>query len=269
MHARGLIGGFFAERWMAMRRYRPSFCGLVFTALIFSTARADMAADIARIHMEAIGGKERIAALAAVRATGGVITNGKVVRFTMVAARPARARLETEANGRTLVQATDGVEEPWEFDTGAWPPVYRAMPAASAKIFAADSEFDDPLVTGSSRGFVIEYAGEMEVDGRKLLRLLVTRKLIETFSLLVDPETYFILKRVEKRTTVSGRSLHVITHYEDFRPVDGVLMAHKIVQSVDGRVTQETQITKIEANPKVNEETFRRPKVAVPGLQKS
>jgi hypothetical protein len=242
---------------------------LALVGLLAASLRADVVNDIARIHIEAIGGMERIKALGAVRATGRVVSNGKEVRFSIIAARPARARIETEADGRTLVQGSDGVEEPWEFDTGSWPPVYRAMAAGSARTFKADAEFDDPLVVGAARGFVLEYAGEVEVEGKKLLRILVTQKLTDTFSILVDPDTYFIMKRVEKRSSVSGRSVHVITHYEDFRPINGVLLPHRVITSIDGRVTQQTQITKFEANPKLNDQTFTRPKVTVPGLQKS
>lgn len=243
--------------------------GLLLALLSAGALRADAVADIAKIHIEAIGGMERIKALSAIRATGKVSTNGKEVRFTIVAARPDRARIETEADGRTLVQGSDGVEEPWEFDTGTWPPVYRAMAAGSARTFKADAEFDDPLVMGKARGYVLEYAGEIDVEGKKMFRILVTHKLRDTFSLLVDPETYFIQKRVEKRSTVSGRTVHVITHYEDFRPVDGVLLPFKVATSIDGKMTQMTQISKVEANPKLNEQTFTRPKVAVPPLKKS
>lgn len=225
-------------------------------------ARADQADVLARIHIEAIGGMDRIKALRTLRATGQVVAAGKQVRFSMVAARPAKVRLETESGGRTLVQATDGVEPAWEFDTGTWPPQYRAMSDATARVFTADAEYDDPLVAGAARGYTFDYAGELMVDGRKLHRVLVTRKLADTFSLLVDDETYFIVMRVEHRTSTGGRKLQVVTHYEDFRPVGGVLLPHQITLAVDGRVSQQTKILRIEANPEVRDELFRRPRAA-------
>ncbi|HUR58442.1 MAG TPA: hypothetical protein VM029_12070, partial [Opitutaceae bacterium] len=39
--------------------------------------------DVARIHVEAIGGRQRIDALRALRASGSVITGGKRVRFLL------------------------------------------------------------------------------------------------------------------------------------------------------------------------------------------
>ncbi len=243
-----------------MRRVLSCFLFVVLTA---TALRADRAADLARIHLEAIGGKERVEALGSLRATGQAIASGQQVRFTLLAARPAKLRLETEKGARSLVQGTDGAEPPWEYDTGSWPPKYREMADASARVFVADAEFDDPLVAGGARGYTLEYAGEIEVGGRKLLRVLVTHKLRETFSVLVDDETYFIVMRVDHRTSPAGRKLQVVTHFDDFRPVAGVLLPHRITISVDGQASQQTKIVRIDANPEFKPEVFSRPKVAV------
>ena len=125
--------------------------------------------------------------------------------------------------------------------------------------FASDSEFDDPLVAGAARGFVCDYAGELDVGGRKVVRILVTRKLTDTFSLLVDAETYFIVARIEHRNSVSGRRVEIVTRYEDYRPVDGVLVPHKVAVLSDGKIMQHTVIENVEANPPVTAETFVRP----------
>lgn len=241
---------------------------LVAALCLAGLSRADTAGDLARIHVEAIGGKARLAALKSMRATGLVAVNGSVVRFTMTAARPNKVRVETDNGGRTLVQGTDGVEPPWEFDTGSWPPKYRSMPENVAGTFVADAEFDDPLVAAASRGYTFDYAGEFNAEGRKLLRVLVTRKLSDTFSVFLDPNTYFIVMRADQRTTVGGRKVHVVTHFDDFRPVDGVLLPHRISVVIDGRLNQQTRIERIEANPELKEGLFSRPKVAMPPVSK-
>jgi hypothetical protein len=117
------------------------------------------------------------------------------------------------------------------------------------------------LVTGvvvAVRGTVTD-AGELEVAGRKVVRILVTRKLTDTFSLLVDAETYFIVARIEHRNSVSGRRVEIVTRYEDYRPVDGVLVPHKVAVLSDGKIVQHTVIENVEANPSVTAETFVRP----------
>jgi hypothetical protein len=239
---------------------------LLFTASA-CMIRADRAEELAQVHVEAIGGMKRIEALKALRATGHVMGGSGQVRFTMLAARPACVRIETDRLGRTLVQGSDGVEPAWEFDTGTWPPKYREMNASVARTFVADAEFDDPLVAQKARGYTLDYAGEMVVEGRKLHRILVTRKLMDTFSVLLDDETFLIVMRVEQRETAGGRRMHVVTHYADFRPVAGVLLPHTITVTVEGSAKHQTKIGSIEANPSIEEGSFSRPKVAVPATR--
>lgn len=235
---------------------------LIVCAVCIAGARAAKVEEVMRIHLEAIGGSKRVEALSALRATGQVITGGKRLRFTMTAARPDRVRLETESGGRTLVQASDGKEPPWEFDTGTWPPRYQPMAEVNVRTFTADAEFDDPLVTGKSRGYEFEDAGETEIDGRKLLRVAATRHRKESFHLLLDPDTFLILLRVEPRAAAGGKPQLMITRFDDFRPVSGVLLPHQVTAMVDGKVVQTTKIDQIEPNPEITADTFSRPKSA-------
>lgn len=247
-----------------IRVERFSFFFAIAMLALVCPVRADRADDLARIHIEAIGGPARIAGLHSLRANGQVFAAGKQVKFTMSAARPSKVRIETEGGGRTLVQASDGRNPPWELDLGIEGARPRPMAEAAAKIFAADAEFDDPLVAGGTRGFALDYAGEVQVDGRKLHRVLVTQKFTDTYSLLIDDETYFIVMRIEQRTSAGGRKRQVVTHYEDFRPVEGVLLPHKITVALDGQVSQQTKIARIEANPSLSDELFTRPLLALP-----
>ena len=226
--------------------------------------RADQAADLMAIHVEVIGGRERIAALKSLRATGFVFAGGKKVRFSQTTARPNRVRQEIGTAERSLVQAWDGVKAPWKFDTAALQAGFVDMPEAEAKLFMADAEFDDPLMAGKARGFSIDYAGELNAKGRKLIRFLVTRNLTDTYSVLMDAETYFIVARIEQRTSAGGRKIEIATLYDDYRPIDGVMLPHQVSVQSEGQMKQVVVIQSIEANPPVNAETFARPVVPAP-----
>lgn len=232
--------------------------------LIFSwgaaLARADRVAELRRLHLEAIGGADRVAALAAIKATGEVESGGKKLRFTMLAARPDRIRIETAREERTLIQAYDGDRAPWQFDTGEWPPRYRDMDEAAADTFVADAEYDDPLVARLERGFTFEDGGVLKEGSRELIRLRVSRRLTEHFTLYLDPKTYLITDRLEERRNAAGRVSRVVTRFGNYQPVRGVLLPHEITVLVDGRMLQRTRIQAIEPNPDTNEETFSRPR---------
>lgn len=211
--------------------------------------------EIARIHVEALGGAAAVRALAAMQMTGEVLARGSRVPFTLLVARPNRIRMETRFPDRAVVQAYDGERPPWESD----PAGQRTMSAAAAERFLADADFDDPLVQARERGTSLEFAGETEVRGRKLLRLLVSRSLTENVFVLIDPATYLLAFRVQELTR-SGRRLEVVTRYDDFRPVSGVLVAHEITLFVDGALSQQAKIDAITPNPEIGGEAFIRPR---------
>src|SRR5471032_3339999 len=101
--AGGHPAGVFAALSMTLQSIHRFFLpGLFSLAVAQTIARADQAADIARIHLEAIGGRERVDKLRGLRVTGFVVVGDKRVRFVMIAARPDRVRLETASDGRTL-----------------------------------------------------------------------------------------------------------------------------------------------------------------------
>lgn len=238
-----------------------SIIGVMCVLVCATVARADRMEEITRMHLEAIGGQKRVEALSSLRATGQVLIGGKRVRFTMTAARPNLLRLETENTGRTLVQGYDGKNEPWEFDTGSWPPRYRSLAEGAQKTFIADAEFDDPLVGGAKRGFKLEYVDVVLEEGRPLLRVRVTRD-AATYALLVDPNTYLIAWRVEERKTATGEETRILTYYDDYRAINGVLIAHRLSVVVNGKPSQQTAIERVDANPKHGADTFARPAAA-------
>jgi hypothetical protein len=235
---------------------------LVLSGLLAAALVAGPAEDMARIHVEAIGGPARIAALGAVKGGGRVTTGGKTVRFHMLAARPNLVRIETESGGRTLVQAYDGKNPPWEVDTAAAVTNPRPMKEATAAMFVSDSEFDDPLIDSEARGYQLDVAGEATVDDRRVAKVLVTHSGAAPFFLMVDVETFFIVQRIDPRKQSTGRTTEVVTRFDRFRPVDGVLLPHLIEVSLDGRVVQTTIIEAMEANPKLDAATFRKPETA-------
>jgi len=220
--------------------------------------RADSAEDVARIHTEAIGGRQRMNLLQTLRATGRVEINGQIMTFTLLAERPNRLRMETRAAGRSVIQATNGVDAPWQLLSDDQAPRITRLQDFAAREFAADAEFDDPLVDHAARGYALDYAGTAQVGERPAIRILVTRRLVDSFELLVDAETYFILKRVS-RLKRQGREIVTEIVYEDHRPVGGVIIPHRYFKYADGRLMYESRFETVEANVSVAPDSFNPP----------
>lgn len=226
-------------------------------------SRGNEAELLARIHVEAIGGKGRLDSLQSLRVKGHVDIDERRLYFTLVAQRPNRVRMETRSSDRVLIQASDGVNPPWQMDPEAKVQAPTLLPYDEAVEFAADSEFDDPLVDFASKGYTLDYAGKVEWQGRTTHRIFVTRRHVSGFYLLLDAETYFITGKQKVRKTEFGQELRIVTTYSDFRPVSGVIMPHRFTVEADGSRMHETVLRKVHPNVEIAPGIFSIPEVKV------
>lgn len=217
---------------------------LVLCVVTAVAARAGQLEDIVRYHAFAIGGAERIEALAAFSSSGSIRSSGPELRFELLAQRPNRMRIALQGGGHASILGWDGQGEPWQFDP-AQSSAIRPMPRAQARGFEAEAEFDDPLIAGSARGYTLDYAGEQQWEGRPVFVVLVTRSDSPPSRLLVEQQTYFIVARLIERALPSGRKVTFTTRYSDFRPVGGVLLAFRIEELADGKLLRDTIVDDI------------------------
>ena len=226
--------------------------------LLPTIGRADQADEVARIHTEAIGGRQRMDLMRTLRATGRVEIDGRVMTFALLAERPNRLRMETRTEGRRSVQATNGVDAPWQLLADGQAPRVTQLQDFAAREFAADAEFDDPLVNYAARGYALDYAGTTQVGDRPAIRLLVTRRFVDSFELLIDAETYFILKRITRQVR-QGREITTEILFDDHRPVGGVIIPHRFLKYADGRLLYESRFETVEVNVPVPPDSFNPP----------
>jgi hypothetical protein len=217
----------------------------------------DIAGDIARIHIEAIGGEERVANLSSLRTAGVIVAGGQEMDFQMWAERPNHVRVELESAGLYIVQGWAGEGDPWVLagENGQVQP----MPSGMKESFIADADFDDPLFQSEARGFTVEYAGEDEVDGRPVVRLLATRNITEQRMLYLAADTYFIVQEDRATTRLDGTLLETRIRYGEFRPVRGVILAHFIQVWENGELVNEIRISWMEPNPPSDPTLYTQP----------
>ena len=220
---------------------------------------AEEADNLARIHVEAIGGKMRLNSLNSLQVSGHVLIDQRTLLFTLLAERPNRFRMETWASDHVIVQATDGVNPPWQMDPNATPLKPKLLTGDESREFAADSEFDDPLVDYAERGYTLDFAGTDKLNGRKMYRLLVTRRHLVSYYLFLDAETYFIAAKRSVRRLEFGREINLETIYEDFRPVGGIIMPHHFTVTAEEKLLHETFLNKVETNVPVPQDSFTMP----------
>jgi len=218
---------------------------------------ADLAADIARVGVEAAGGAKAHAGLHSFRAVGVTRVGDRELSFILHAARPNRLRIETLGDRGTLVRAFDGVHAPWS-RAGLLGPA-RRLGDEDEREFLRETEFEQPLYDWERRGVGLDYAGESLVDGRPCQKLLAVLRHTQVLTLHVDAETHLVVRRDETRRLKGGREIVVETHYGDFKETAGLLLPRQIRVVVDGRLANETRIDAIDPNPELPADLFGPP----------
>lgn len=221
------------------------------------SARADLAADLARVSVEATGGIEAHRALRGLRAVGVTRVGEKEASFILYAQRPDRLRIESVGEKSSLVRGYDGVHAPWRKNDPLSPP--RRLGRAEEQDFIVDAEFDSPLFDFENRRISLDYAGEASLeDGRRAQKLLAVLRHTELNTLYIDDETRLLVRR-DRAKRANGRDVVIETHYSDFRRVAGVLLPFRILTVAEGRVLADARIESLDPNPELPADFFAPP----------
>jgi hypothetical protein len=200
--------------------------------------------DLAAAHVEAIGCRAAVEAVRGYHATG----------TAEIAAQGLRATMEE------WVQPGEGWRERWEvygfgrvglgFDGRvAWmvrpdqPPeevsdeeIREAF--ASRAVLHPETDLTGHL--GSART-----VGQRDIAGRSTWELRVTVPAGSVHSRFCDAETR-VLRTVERQELLTGELTPILTVYEDWRPIDGVLFPHRLTrtgEALPGLVTVLESVT--------------------------
>lgn len=74
-------------------------------------------------------------------------------------------------------------------------------------------------------------------------------------------ETHYIVKFIHRETTTEGVTANRETFTDDFRDVEGIKVAHQILQKVEGQVLSETQVTRVHLNAEeIDTSVFQKPR---------
>ncbi|MFQ5690448.1 MAG: hypothetical protein ACE5HQ_09275 [Gemmatimonadota bacterium] len=192
--------------------------------------------DVLAHHYEAIGGLEKWKALKSMRSTGKITLGpGIEAPFTVMFKRPGKVRLEFSFQGMTGVQAYDGASA-WMVMPFMGITEPQAMPADQAKQLVEQADLDGPLVGWKEDGSQLELMGAEDVEGTSTYKLKLTRKDGEIRYYFLDAEHYLPIKTSGK-ASFQGNEVDVDTTLGDYKPVNGLMVAHSISSNTAGQPT--------------------------------
>ncbi len=233
---------------------------LAVVALLAAPAQAQDLDEVLTNYYEAIGGLDAWQSVQSLRMTGTMMMGGMGVEapFTVMAKRPRKARLEFTFQGMTGIQAFDG-ETAWMLMpfTGSTEP--EEMPADMSKNLKEQADIDGPLIGYEEEGHQVELLGMEETEGTQAYKLKVTLKSGDVQYYYLDSE-YFIPIRVEGTRMQQGRTVEFETIISDYKPVDGLMVAHSIEARPKGAPAGQTvTIDQVELNVELADSLFTMP----------
>ena len=115
------------------------------------------------------------------------------------------------------------------------------------------------LLTNLSQNDIpVQYAGTEVVQNNSAHVLLVTQPSGEVLKIFVSEETHLIVK-LAFRETAQGVTANRESLIDDYRDVDGIKVAHHIVQNVDGELFTESWVTGVTLNAELENTLFQEP----------
>lgn len=228
-----------------------------------AVAAADADADaILERYAEARGGRERWAEVKTLRATGAYSAFSFKEPCTLIRSRGDRYRLDFDMLQAPAVRARDAAGT-WGLHKLLWPEPARVDGSPYQRQFEREAVFGPLLLEAAERGLELESLGAGEIDGIPTVGLRVTWPdgLEETWHL--DAETYLevavdydVVDFTQARDPVLQR-----TFFDDFRPVDGLVLPHWLEHQFNHRLENLT-IERWEVNPQLADDAFSGPPVA-------
>ena len=104
----------------------------------------------------------------------------------------------------------------------------------------------------------VQYAGSEEVQDKPAHILLVPEPSGEVLRLFISEETHYIVK-LTYREVVQGVVANQETFLGDYRDVDGIKIAHHVLQNVDGQLSSEVSVTGVTLNAELDDSLFQEP----------
>lgn len=146
----------------------------------------------------------------------------------------------------TIIQSFDG--------TTGWVSMMGQIADQSAQLKESQSYGDHVLRLAGNPGWTVRPLPDEDVDGKKAQVLEISDEAGHATRFYLDPESHLIVK-----TAHEAGGPKTETHYEDYRPVNGVQVAHKITVFQNGAKGAELNLTEVQVNAEVDPALFKKP----------
>jgi outer membrane lipoprotein-sorting protein len=240
-----------------MNKMKTSFFILV-ALFSLSIAKAQTADDIIAKHIDAVGGKDKIAQVNSVylESTASVMGNDAPAKTYILNGKAYKN--EMDFGGQSFVTVVT--------DTGGWMvnPYAGAtdptpLPDDQFKASADQVNAIDPLSNYTVNGGKVELQGQEKVGEVNAWKLKYTSKYGKETTYYVDPATYYIIQSVTTNTAMGQEQTVTIT-YSDYNKTDFGVVLPNTMHIDAGQYAIDIKTQKVEINKDIDPKIFEMSK---------
>jgi len=201
--------------WKQLKLMKKTLLLVANMLLMITFLHAQTADDIINKYIDAMGGKDKLAALKTLYLEGSIDASGQKLSIKTWFINKKAMRSEVGINGMTIYSVVTK-DSGWSFN-----PLMgqkEAEPMTPDQVKSAQTEFDieGTLVNYKDKGYKVNYEGKDDVDGTEAYKLeeIINDSLSTTF--YIDPDTYYILRASDK-AKVNGKQVEGKTDFSNYQ----------------------------------------------------
>ncbi len=211
-------------------------------------------------YYQAMGGLANIDNLGSIRIKAKIERQSGDIEAIIIKKKPNKVRITFQSNSQSLVQAYDG-NLPWTIPFGSSWIDARVMSEPEARALIRDAPIESVLVNWKDKNVKLDYKGVVKMDNlfdcHHIDALLPDGTLM---SFHIDATTYLERKIITRETLPDGRVVEQESIPSEYQTHERVLVAHKVVNRVDGKYDSTIRILEVGINPGVLDSYFTFPR---------
>ena len=230
--------------------------GFFLVALMTSPGSGQTAEEIIKKMIEVQGGKKVFESIKDMTLSGNLdlVQQGMSGSITIYKKEPDKMRRDIEIMGMIITQAYDG-ETAWgvNIQTGNT----EEMEEQQATDVKRQSLPIISMLYPEKYGFSFDYQGKEKIEDKDYFVIELTYPDGFKATLYVDTETYLTYKASAKTMGPMGYDVQSEQFTSDYKKVDGMIIAHSMVQFIEGEEFMKITFTSVKFNTGLEDSFFK------------
>ena len=223
------------------------------------SAFSQTADEIINKHLEALGGKDKLANLKTLKLLCSVeFAPGMKAPITMYYINNECMRVEVEVQGMKILSAVEG-DSGWSINPMSGKKEAERMNADEIKESKDQMDITGALYNYKEKGHTVELLGKEDMEGTEVYKLKINKKSGDVEYDYIDAETYLKLKETTTHK-FNDKETSGDVFYSDYRKAGDILFPF----SMENRQTGASQgqaliVESVEVNPVIDRSIFKMP----------